>query len=178
MRPTLRFGGIRERSRMWRTLGFRHDDLSAALCGGRHRLDRGDCGRSRSDAGCSRSTSAPVRGALVSLLRLWQQRSELPPESVLDLLRGRREFRDRAPHPLEERGEPVAFGVGVAWTATPIGGEYPKPLPIRLRAFSIGRCERHGPLAYRRLQERAVWRPGGQLHPWQDVRVYCPLLGR
>jgi hypothetical protein len=76
-------------------------------------------------------------------------------------------------------GERVALGVGVHWTATPAGGIYPTPLLVRLRAFSIGRCERHGPLAYRRLQERAVGQPGGQLDSrWPAVPVYCPLLGR
>jgi len=66
-------------------------------------------------------------------------------------------------------GEPVAFGIGVAWTATPNGGMYPKPLLVRLRAFDIGRCMRDGALAYRRLQVRNVWRPGGPLHRWRDV---------
>jgi hypothetical protein len=76
-------------------------------------------------------------------------------------------------------GERVAIGVGVHWTATPAGGMYPKPLLFQLRAFSIGRCQRHGPLAYRRLQERAVGQPGGQLDSqWSNIPVYCPRLAR
>lgn len=71
-------------------------------------------------------------------------------------------------------GDSVAFGNGVAWTATPNGGMYPKPLPVRLRASDIGRCGQGGPLAYRRLQVREVWRPGGPLHPWRDVPLRCP----
>jgi hypothetical protein len=75
-------------------------------------------------------------------------------------------------------GRRVALGVGVAWTATPNGGMYPWPLPIRLRASNLGRCQRRGPLAYRRLQTRSPDRPGAPMPArWVEVHVHCALLG-
>jgi len=75
-------------------------------------------------------------------------------------------------------GHHVTFGIGVHWAATPNGSIYPTPLPIRLRAFSIGRCQPHGPLAYRRLQTRTPDRPGRRMPDrWVDIHVPCALLG-
>jgi hypothetical protein len=63
-------------------------------------------------------------------------------------------------------GPTVATGVGLNAILQPQGGYYPGLVTIQLRAYDIGRCTAHGPLAYRKLSAREPSRPGGPLGPW------------
>ena len=59
-----------------------------------------------------------------------------------------------------------ARGRGLTWIYKPNGGYYSKPGRIKLHAFGVGRCTKHGPLAYRHLRVRVVKRPGGHYGRW------------
>jgi hypothetical protein len=63
-------------------------------------------------------------------------------------------------------GGPRVRGWGETSIFRPSGGYYPRLVKAELRPFSLGRCSRLGPLAYRRLEVRVPVRPGGPLGPW------------
>jgi hypothetical protein len=73
-------------------------------------------------------------------------------------------------------GGAVARGHGRHAIFKPHGGYYRKLVRIQLRAYDLGRCTRHGPLAYRRLSFREPSRPGGPVgrwHWWSGSKTIC-----
>ena len=70
-------------------------------------------------------------------------------------------------------GSPTATGVGRTRDIAPyhfsgreLGPYYRTPLKIEFRATDLGRCTRSGRLAYRRLEAREQFHPGGTLSGW------------
>jgi hypothetical protein len=81
-------------------------------------------------------------------------------------------FNGGAPSGLVKRihwkgwGTRSARGRGLTSIYKPNGGYYKKPGRIKLHAFGIGPCTKHGPRAYRHLRVRIVKRPGGRYGRW------------
>jgi hypothetical protein len=63
-------------------------------------------------------------------------------------------------------GSRVATGTGRGVIFMPQGGYYPGTVKVDLRAFDLGHCASHRPLAYERLDVRYPSRPGGKLGKW------------
>jgi hypothetical protein len=63
-------------------------------------------------------------------------------------------------------GGSTATGHGKTSIFKPGGGYYGTLVSAQLRAYDLGRCTAHGPLAYRQLSVREPSRPGGPLGPW------------
>jgi hypothetical protein len=63
-------------------------------------------------------------------------------------------------------GSRAATGRGRGVIFKPDGGYYPGTVQVDLRAFDLGHCTHHGPLAYERLNARYPSRPGGKLGKW------------
>jgi hypothetical protein len=63
-------------------------------------------------------------------------------------------------------GGHVATGHGLNAIFRPQGGYYSQLVTIQMRAYDVGRCTAHGPLAYRKLSVRVPSRPGGRLGSW------------
>jgi Protein of unknown function (DUF4232) len=64
-------------------------------------------------------------------------------------------------------GSRAATGAGRGVIFMPNGGYYPGTVKVDLRAFDLGHCTSHGPLAYQRLDVRYPSRPGGKLGTWR-----------
>jgi hypothetical protein len=63
-------------------------------------------------------------------------------------------------------GDRVALGFGRTYIFRPTGGYYGRMVEAELRPADLGRCTRHGPLAYRQMDAREPSKPGGPLGKW------------
>ena len=74
-------------------------------------------------------------------------------------------------------GSRSARGRGITHIYRPNGGYYRKQGRIKLHAFGVGRCSKHGPRAYRHLRVSVVKRPGGHRYSrwlnWSGARNIC-----
>ena len=73
-------------------------------------------------------------------------------------------------------GQSSSTGQGLTAIFKPKGGYYSTRVPAQLRAYDLGRCTAHGPLAYQRLMVREPSRPGGPFgrwFAWSGAKTLC-----
>lgn len=121
-------------------------------------------------SGCdaAASASSPRRGAPV----LGQKRLDSPGATGWGTFKPDEFFNGGDPSgrvlaiTWKDRGSRSATGTGRGFLSMPKGGYYPGSVREQVRAFDLGHCTSHGPLAYGRSDVRYPSPPGGRLGQW------------